>query len=95
MATLPKQEFNQVMDVFEQNYDTALKVLAYIAAQEKIVTTPMLISAGLLTGQEVNYVRAVVTVLGWAWIYPCGKTCKWGLTEQGKQKVKRYSQYSQ
>jgi len=95
MATLPKQEFNQVMDVFENNYDTALKVLAYVASQEKTVTTPVLISAGLLTGAQVNHVRAVVTVLGWALLYPCGKTQRWWLTKQGQEKAKRYSQYSQ
>lgn len=90
----PKQE-ELVLQVFNDNYYTAARVMKYVVSKNVHVTTARLIDVGLLTGPQVNHVRAVVTVLGWALLYPCGKTQRWWPTPLSKELFASTHRYSQ
>lgn len=87
MAALPKDDFNKLMDAAEEAYPLTLKVLRYITEQDSMVTTPMLIKAGVLTSKQINAVRAVMCLMHWGLLYPCGKTWRWWVSDDGRQRV--------
>lgn len=80
----PKQQ-ELVLQVFNDNYYTATRVMEYVLSRNVHTTTNKLIEMGLLTGAQVNHVRSVVTTLNWALLYPQGKTQRWWPTPVGRE----------